>query len=253
MTTSLYVRIRGHVQGPHDFDVLKRLVQRGELGRFHDVSEDREKWVKAATYSELFNPTVSYAMTGEGEAHVTAEVSASSGEEVYVAPIQQEVATWYYSTSSEEQGPITSGEIRQMLAQGTLHPWDEVWCEEMEDWAELRFVSEFAADMAGMRTTKPFLQRYGLALALGFCFGIAMILIIASILILMILWSSPSRRESGHRKVAAQVSREPNVFFVDDCTGKPTEAINGSAKAGAAMLASDSQSSVALALRQLHQ
>ncbi|PQO41037.1 DUF4339 domain-containing protein [Blastopirellula marina] len=225
MTTSLYVRIRGHVQGPHDFDVLKRLVQRGELGRFHDVSEDREKWVKAATYAELFNPTVNYATSREGEPQVTAAVAPSSGEEVHVAPLLQEVPTWFYSTSSEEQGPISSSDVRRMLAQGTLHPWDEVWCEEMEDWAELRFVSEFSADMAGMRTTKPFLQRYGLVLALGVSFGIAMILIIASILILILRWSSPPRRESGHRKAAVLVSRETNAFFAGQAPSGSTETI----------------------------
>jgi S1-C subfamily serine protease len=53
-TTPLYVRVRGQVLGPFDRGQLEALRDRGQLQRFHEVSEDRQKWRPAADVPGLF-------------------------------------------------------------------------------------------------------------------------------------------------------------------------------------------------------
>src|SRR3954451_9326718 len=55
----LFVRIRGHVQGPYELEKLRALVRRGQLSRMHEVSADGSVWKQAATFPELFqSPTI---------------------------------------------------------------------------------------------------------------------------------------------------------------------------------------------------
>jgi S1-C subfamily serine protease len=54
----LYVRVRGKVTGPFEFQQLRSLRDRGQFRRFHEVSEDRKLWVSASTISELFPGSV---------------------------------------------------------------------------------------------------------------------------------------------------------------------------------------------------
>ena len=51
---NLYVRLRGKVHGPFDETRLKAMVNRGQLSRIHQVSEDGNSWTKASAYDELF-------------------------------------------------------------------------------------------------------------------------------------------------------------------------------------------------------
>jgi hypothetical protein len=53
---SRYIRSRGKILGPFSVEQLQLLRDRGQLHRFHEVSEDRLTWVTAASLSDLFPP-----------------------------------------------------------------------------------------------------------------------------------------------------------------------------------------------------
>lgn len=57
--THLYIRSRGKILGPFSCEQLQLLRERGQLRRFHEVSEDRVTWVTAASLTELFPPDAS--------------------------------------------------------------------------------------------------------------------------------------------------------------------------------------------------
>jgi uncharacterized membrane protein YjgN (DUF898 family) len=44
---------------------------------------------------------------------------------------------WYYALNGQQQGPVSSEELRQMESYGTIHSLTLVWCPEMTDWTAL--------------------------------------------------------------------------------------------------------------------
>ena len=44
---------------------------------------------------------------------------------------------WYYSIANQQQGPVDEGEMRQMIASGTLSASSLVWSDGMPDWQPL--------------------------------------------------------------------------------------------------------------------
>ncbi len=42
---------------------------------------------------------------------------------------------WYYSLNGQEQGPVTSGQFKELVASGVVAQSDLVWHEGMDDWA----------------------------------------------------------------------------------------------------------------------
>ena len=56
MPEAWYIRDRNKVMGPFDRDQLDVLRRRGQLARFHEVSQDRKTWSSASSLSFLFGP-----------------------------------------------------------------------------------------------------------------------------------------------------------------------------------------------------
>ena len=44
---------------------------------------------------------------------------------------------WYYALNGQQQGPVSSEELRQMESSGIIHSLTLVWCPEMTDWTAL--------------------------------------------------------------------------------------------------------------------
>lgn len=44
------------------------------------------------------------------------------------------MAHWYYGKGDQQIGPVGDAEIKQLIADGTIGPHDDVWREGMEDW-----------------------------------------------------------------------------------------------------------------------
>jgi S1-C subfamily serine protease len=79
MDTRLYLRIRGRVLGPYDLENLRSLAHRGQLSRFHELSQDGTNWVCASAYPELFSSDGSPNTVGPA-ATETRHGAAQAGE-----------------------------------------------------------------------------------------------------------------------------------------------------------------------------
>lgn len=44
---------------------------------------------------------------------------------------------WFYALNGQQQGPVSSEELRQMESSGIIHSLTLVWCPEMSDWTAL--------------------------------------------------------------------------------------------------------------------
>ncbi len=56
---------------------------------------------------------------------------------------------WFYTQDGQEKkGPVTAGEVRQLLAGGQLTASSLVWCEGMANWTQAGSVAELQAPAA---------------------------------------------------------------------------------------------------------
>lgn len=137
--TTLYVRIKGRVQGPFTIEKLQGLARRGQLGRIHQVSEDGETWRKASEYPDLFLPA-NQAVSREPErsTHRTQEkasATAASVAEPSSPPVSAEHdSAWYLEDQGKPKGPMSFGSLKRYLQSGEYSTSTLVWREGMEDW-----------------------------------------------------------------------------------------------------------------------
>ncbi len=141
-TTSYYVKIRGRTLGPFTADRLRQMAQQGQLSRINLISNDGQDWVKAGEFPTFF----------EGASlQARAAASTPAPEAVAVASVpeanHQAKAEWHYAIGAEQHGPVTFGQIRGMVANGTLPANELVWKEGMSDWEPVATVRELAASL----------------------------------------------------------------------------------------------------------
>jgi hypothetical protein len=143
---SLYIRIRGRVQGPFDEERLRALVRRGQVSRIHEVSEDGTRWTKAGDFGDLFEqPAVTGANQNSHAAtqsfHHSQSVTALPAPEVKTAPASAPVATWYFIQDNLTKGPVDFHQLQSMCANGQLSAEAHVWSDGMAQWVAARMIS----------------------------------------------------------------------------------------------------------------
>ncbi|MCU0797077.1 MAG: CD225/dispanin family protein [Akkermansiaceae bacterium] len=55
---------------------------------------------------------------------------------------------WYYAKDGGQRGPVSEGEMRDLIAQGVVKPADLVWKEGMGDWLPVTKVAELSTALA---------------------------------------------------------------------------------------------------------
>jgi hypothetical protein len=160
---SWYVRIRGKVLGPFTRDQLESMRDRGQIARFHEVSQDRRTWASAASLSELFPPSGS-ERTPSSHRKSQAEPVAV---EVYdldlddAGAVGQEAEGWYYSRGGSPQGPISFLDLQRLASQGEVAPETLVWKAGLPNWIASRklpeygFTSLWAPSVSTQSTLRP--------------------------------------------------------------------------------------------------
>ncbi|HEX5272568.1 MAG TPA: GYF domain-containing protein [Gemmataceae bacterium] len=129
-----YVRIRGKVLGPFDLTQLRRQRDRGQLSRFHEVSEDRVTWVPASSLGELFpaDGAASPPVASPAGAITRQPPRGGSGERAGAETM------WHYTTPRGKQvGPVTREQLLALLDDGTVTAETLVWNPSLEDWMPL--------------------------------------------------------------------------------------------------------------------
>ena len=151
MSQSLYLRVRGRVLGPYDMDKLQELVQRGQLSRMHEVSEDGINWSRSTKYPELFasasappeaamnNIPMTYAPpVSQTAVEVPATPVANTSQSQPVSDVPQRAGAasgaWHYAIGNQEHGPADFSHLQRLARMGQLSPSDQVWCEGMSEW-----------------------------------------------------------------------------------------------------------------------
>jgi GYF domain 2/Domain of unknown function (DUF4190) len=138
-----YTRSRGRIFGPFTRAQLESLRDRGQLTRFHEVSQDRQSWTSAASVSELFSqgeatpsqsPSNAYSLAGrEIPVHEAQEMPT-----VGASALADGSSSWFYSRGGAHAGPVTFHDLQRMAAQGEIGPDSLIWKSGMADWVASR-------------------------------------------------------------------------------------------------------------------
>lgn len=146
--TAWYIRNRGKVLGPFGWNELESMRDRGQLARFHEVSQDRKAWVSAASLTELFHGVEgrpadasanTYALGAQHPpAHDPQELPTAAWSGSAEAP------SWFFSRAGSQEGPVTYLDLRRMASQGEIGPDTLVWKNGMDEWAACRQFPDLA-------------------------------------------------------------------------------------------------------------
>jgi uncharacterized RDD family membrane protein YckC len=134
--TTYYIRVRGRVQGPFDLDQLKKLRQRGQFSRAHEVSPDQASWQSASILDAVFVAPKRAAPAKVEPVIEEVTEGVAVGEKVPNPPTHTSSTkpTWHYTVGEEQYGPVTLLELRKLVASGDVLETDLVWKEGMPDW-----------------------------------------------------------------------------------------------------------------------
>jgi S1-C subfamily serine protease len=105
---------------------------RGQLAKFHEVSQDKQLWVGAATLTELFSDA-----SAAGSA---AENRGSSSP----APPGAETQPWHYRNSAGGSSSASAQQIAELVRGGQIVADTPIWREGFSCWLALRDVPELA-------------------------------------------------------------------------------------------------------------
>jgi hypothetical protein len=142
MSENYYYRVRGEVKGPFPREQIISLIRKKRLGRHHELSPDAVTWMRAGEIEGLFEatPSVEYAIP-VAEEEGTPEVAASTTTGTSTSSSGDD--GWYYARGRNTLGPITSHELRAMLATGRLNGSDRVWNQSLADWVPAEDLPQF--------------------------------------------------------------------------------------------------------------
>ncbi len=160
MDILLYVRVRGRIAGPFDFDQLQALARKGQLSRVHQVSTDQMSWTQAGPS----HPEIWEGWTTKVETPVEPVVEQPVVEQPVVEQpvVEQPVAEvdsgeliWHYTKNNEQQEPVSLEHLKKLFSLGELLALDQIWTEGMSEWRSAADVPEFASCLNHPPVTQP--------------------------------------------------------------------------------------------------
>lgn len=152
--TTYYIRVRGRVQGPYDLEQLKKLRQRGQFSRAHEVSSDQTTWQSASILDAVFAAPKRVA-----PAKIEPVAEGVDVEEPMPTPKTRASSTkpvWHYTVGEEQYGPVTLLELRKLVSNGEVMETDLVWKEGMLDWTaaiDLEELNPSRSDSSGTKVS----------------------------------------------------------------------------------------------------
>ena len=144
---TLYIRVRGKVQGPFTLEEIRAMVRRGQFSRLHEVSSDRTHWTRGSNRPDLF-PTASKLSAAEA---LAAEVLAEPvKEDIPLEPVQPNLdslteredspasgGSWYFTQNQQQRGPVELYELTQLVRSGAVTGRDLAWTDGMAQWTAI--------------------------------------------------------------------------------------------------------------------
>ena len=186
----LYIRIRGRVLGPFDVPQLKSLRQRGQFHRFHEVSEDRQRWFSASELDEVFvDEPDGLALEEPSPPGERKSPGAASPPGAAPAPATE----WYYADAAGKQnGPIATDGLLGLVAKGVVSRDTLVWREGLANWVPL------SSPETGLANLPPSPRRRKLRRVLifiGLVVGFFILFLVVGFLVLKWIDSRPKKQE----------------------------------------------------------
>ena len=141
MENQWYYTKNNQQQGPVSPEQLKQLAASGQLQPSDLVwKEGMGQWVEGRKIKGLFSAPA-------------APNPQSPPNVPQAGAVPQQ---WYYVKNGQRQGPVSTDQIKQLLASGQLQPSDLAWKEGMSQWVAAQAVGEFVAALpsqSGLATT----------------------------------------------------------------------------------------------------
>lgn len=150
MSESFYFRVRGEVKGPFSREQIVSLIRKKRLGRHHELSTDAVIWTRAGEVEGLFESVA--PVREEPEPVYATAVPETDSRQDTVAPgrapsngssLDDSDDEWHYAKGRNTLGPISSNELRAMLATGRLLGSDRVWNSSLADWVPAEDLPQF--------------------------------------------------------------------------------------------------------------
>lgn len=150
MSDSFYFRVRGEVKGPFSREQIVSLIRKKRLGRHHELSTDAVIWTRAGEVEGLFEsvapvrdePEVTYAVAiPENDSKQQPNSAQRSPQSDSSSDDDDD--EWHYAKGRNTLGPISSNELRAMLATGRLQGSDRVWNSSLADWVPAEDLPQF--------------------------------------------------------------------------------------------------------------
>lgn len=135
-----YLRQQTKVSGPFSAQQLRGMLQRGRAARSDKVSTDRQSWVAVGECPDIVG-TPAIAPT---QAAATSPVPAPPADGF----------SWHYTVHGAQQdAPVDTGALQNLVAGGTVGPEELVWRDGFLDWVTVRDVAELAAALAAAQSS----------------------------------------------------------------------------------------------------
>ncbi len=142
-----YIRVRGRVQGPFDIEQLKKLRERGKFSRANEISSDQVVWQSAAVLEDVFAASRRLSRSQSAPVDEAPDVVQNPAP---APPNRSDLLTpvWYYTIGTEQAGPVTLLELKNLSTTGALAASDLVWREGFPDWKAACDIRELATSSA---------------------------------------------------------------------------------------------------------
>lgn len=159
MSERFFFRIRGEVKGPYAREQIQSLIRKKRLGRHHELSEDAVTWQRAGDVPGLFDLVIAEPipdqLTPAEPAYATLAQPATIPESTPVPPASDSDDEWFYAKGRNTHGPVTSRELRALLATGRLRGSERIWNESLTDWVPAEDVPQFMGSVTQTDTSSP--------------------------------------------------------------------------------------------------
>ena len=135
-----YVRSKGRTLGPFSWAQLESLRDRGQLARFHEVSQDRQSWMAASGLAQLFGPSDANVelLRSPGSASAVTDRDgygfAGDSSPRPMTGTGEDQPVWFFARDGTHHGPVHFGELRRMAASGEINAFTHVWKNGMPNW-----------------------------------------------------------------------------------------------------------------------
>jgi len=139
-----YVKVRGRVYGPYDFERLRHMIRRGQLSRIQELSYDGVTWMPASSEPDLFDASTTVATFPYADTDAAENEANTADGAVKSIARKPTAARWYYGSSHLPVGPVSAERIVELLAQGELTGASLIWRKGMTDWNLLEEAPDFS-------------------------------------------------------------------------------------------------------------